>query len=141
LEEDGITTAIVTGLVGFIRYSFENVGARGLAKLFTIPGSAAARESVISKMLVNGSVQVSKTAAYHLARERYYIPSQAMALAVKFGKRTPDPQGVPNLFMYTVGASRSFATKDGNKISFGTLEVLVNEVTGVVFHAMYRSIK
>ena len=48
-----------------------------------------------------------------------------------------DPQGVAGQFMYRIGAS--YWRSMDNRLSRGTLEVLVNEGSGIITHVMYRS--
>lgn len=64
--------------------------------------TAASR--VASSSLANGDAIVNRS----------YIPVNAILETVRAGERIPDPQGVANHFMYTIGSGR------------GKLEVLVD---------------
>lgn len=128
----------VTGVSGLMRaFSGKDAagnkvgtGARlfegGMAALGIAPIGRGAR--VAEKLVdASGSLRVSKTVANQLAGERSYIPSMAILEAVRAGKRVPDPQGVADHFMYTIGAKN------------GTLDVLVDEASHQIRHVLYRS--
>ncbi|MGP1352057.1 MAG: RHS repeat-associated core domain-containing protein, partial [Parasphingopyxis sp.] len=140
LEEDFVTTGVVTAVAGAIasgiRWGLGRLGIRSTAS-GVAPDSAALLSRAI---LPSGALNTSRTVAAQLAGQRSYIPVQAITQALSAGVRRPDPQGVANQFMYTITAGRTFLNSVGQRRwSSGTLEVLINERTGQIVHVLYRS--
>lgn len=103
-----------------------------LASEATIAGRLTTAARVIDDA---GALRTTTTVARHLSGQRSYIPTQAILETIKGGTRIPDPQGVVGRFMYTAQA----AQRTGGKTSVGTLEVLINEIEGVVEHVLFKS--
>jgi RHS repeat-associated protein len=92
-------------------------------------GIAAARDLVAAKVITAGEIRLSKTAANSVA-SRPYVTEWSVRTTIQAGKRTTDPQGAAGRFMYTVEAKL-------NKTK-GKFEVLVNEETNTVEHAVFK---
>ena len=58
------------------------------------------------------------------------VPHHILKLAIKHGKRTPDPQGAAGAFMYKIPMIRN-----GKEY---TLEVLLREADNTVLHFLYK---
>jgi hypothetical protein len=91
-----------------------------------LPGRAA----VLNRLVEGGALRTTETVARQLAGSRSFIPTQAILETVASGQRVADPQGVKGLFMYSADVVYGAGRK--------TLDVLVNEETGVVAHALVK---
>ena len=101
-------------------------GLKGIGMLgATLKG--AENVNVLTKA---GELRLSETAAKSIANRAYVTPL-SLQEAIAGGVRAPDPQGVAGRFMYTVESTY-------NK-SAGKFEVLVNEMTNTVEHALFKS--
>jgi RHS repeat-associated protein len=90
------------------------------------------RQAVVDSVTApSGRMYFSATTARHLETTRQYISNLSIRETILHGTRIPDPQGVAGQFMYRIGASY----RNGS----GTLEVLVDEVNGVINHVNYMS--
>ncbi|MFE8646397.1 hypothetical protein ACFX58_15050 [Sphingomonas sp. NCPPB 2930] len=78
-------------------------------------------------------IRLSASVKEKYAVTRPYITPLSVRETIAGGLRTPDPQGIPGRFMYTIDAVY-------NK-SIGKFEVLVNELNSTVEHALFRSDK
>ncbi len=58
------------------------------------------------------------------------VPHHILKLAIRFGTRTPDPQGVVGAFRYVIPMVRN-----GRQY---TLEVVLREADKTVLHFLYR---
>lgn len=78
----------------------------------------------------SGPLNFTATTAARLANPARRVPQHILKLALRFGKRTPDPQGVPGAFRYVVPMVRN-----GKEY---TLEVVIREADRTVLHFLYR---
>jgi RHS repeat-associated protein len=119
------------------------IGLAGLASSLarSAPAIVEAAPSVVSRLMrSDGSLNTSATVARQLETTRSYIPTQAITQTIEGGVRTVDPQGVAGQYMYTAPASRTFVNAAGTeRVSHGTLEVLVDEQNNVINHVLYKS--
>ncbi len=99
--------------------------------------SAAAVSSTITaamrtafKGLSVRNLKFTTTTAARMATKGRYVPLHILHLALKHGKRVPDPQGVKGAFMYTAKMTR-------NKTEY-TLEVVVREADWTILHFLYK---
>jgi hypothetical protein len=91
--------------------------------------ATADRAGVLGKALTSeGTLNTSQTVARQLAGQRGFIPVQSILDTIGSGARIADPQGVAGQFMY-----RAAAAFNGSE---GTLEVLVDEASGQINHAV-----
>jgi hypothetical protein len=114
------------------------LAAEGAITTLGIAGLAgnASRAGVVASVLgEGGALKTSQTVANHLAGDRSFIPSQAITETIKGGARVGDAQGAAGHFMYTSEAS----IQVGGKSSQGFLNVLVDEIQGVINHVLYKS--
>ena len=107
----------------------------GVVKLETaVAKELVAREALASKVLTeSGELRLSASVADKYASARPYVTPLSVQETIVGGVRHSDPQGVAGRFMYTVDTIY-------NK-SAGKFEVLVNEITNTVEHAVFKSNK
>jgi hypothetical protein len=115
--------------LAFVAHPAYATRGAGLAARFA---TTAERASVLEKVITSeGALNTSQTVARQLAGQRSFIPAQSILDTIGSGARVADPQGVAGQFMYRAGAAFNDAT--------GTLEVLVDEVSGQIRHVLFRS--
>jgi RHS repeat-associated protein len=108
-------------------------GSLGIAMLIPAvitDGQSAAAGTAARLLTAEGTLKTSATVANQLSAGRSYIPIQSVLDTVASGSRIPDPQGVAGQFMY-----RAEAWYNNSR---GTLEVLVDEMTGQINHILFR---
>jgi hypothetical protein len=98
------TRALAAVVVGAMRATFKKLSARSL----TFTATSAARMGVSGR----------------------YVPIHILHLALKYGKRSPDPQGVQGAFLYTIKM-----LKNGREY---VLEVVVREQDWTILHFLYK---
>lgn len=128
----------VAGTLAMLPLSGSGLAAEGAITTLGIAGLAgnASRAGVIASVIgESGALRTSQTVANHLATDRSFIPSQAVTETIKGGARVGDAQGAAGHFMYTSEASMQV----GGKASQGFLEVLVDEVKGIISHVLFKS--
>ncbi|WP_233866850.1 hypothetical protein [Paraburkholderia adhaesiva] len=74
----------------------------------------------------------------HMKEPGRFVPVHILRLAIKYGKRTPDPRGTPGFFMYKIAVTRLGRYQVGKKY---ILEVLVKEKDYIIYHFQYSPIK
>jgi hypothetical protein len=87
-------------------------------------------------------LKFARTPAEHMLNPGRYVPAHIQRLAIKYGKRIPDPQGAPGVFLYKAPMAKLFKRmKDGNPLyqkETRELEVLVRESDWTILHFLYR---
>jgi hypothetical protein len=82
-------------------------------------------------------LQFTETTARHMANPGRFVPVHILHLAVKYGKRMPDPQKVAGVFRYEIPMWR-FMKRGATYIrETKTLEVVVRESDWTILHFMY----
>ncbi len=76
------------------------------------------------------SLKFTATTAARMATKGRHVPLHILHLAIKYGKRVPDPQGAKGAFLYTVKMFRN-----GTEY---TLEVVVREADWTILHFLYK---
>jgi hypothetical protein len=76
------------------------------------------------------SLKFTATTAARMAAKGRHVPLHILHLAIKYGKRSVDPQGVKGAFLYT---TKMF--KNGTAY---TLEVVVRESDWTILHFLYK---
>lgn len=76
----------------------------------------------------------TETAARHMGEPGRQAPVQILQLAVRYGRKTPDPQGVSGLFMYTIPIRVVRNGRSSEKV----LEVLMRDKDFTIFHFLYK---
>jgi hypothetical protein len=95
---------------------------------------------IANKVMVDGKLRATGTVNKQLYGDRSYIPVQSILGTIEYGKRSPDPQGIPGFYMYTSSAVRIYPQADlTTRTSVGRLEVLVNESNFTIAHVMFKS--
>ncbi|MGB9632210.1 MAG: DUF4157 domain-containing protein [Chloroflexaceae bacterium] len=77
-----------------------------------------------------GALNFTGTTAARMADPARRVPHHILKLAIRFGTRSPDPQGVVGAFRYTIPMIRN-----GRQY---TLEVVIRESDRTVLHFLYR---
>lgn len=85
---------------------------------------------VIFKRLTASSLKFTATTATRMATPGRYVPIHILHLAIKYGKRVADPQGIKGVFQYTIPM-----IKNGKKY---LLEVVVREKDWTILHFLYK---
>jgi len=128
----GIFRAIGKGVVTGIIRTAPKVAAltatRISARVLAISVLGAMRTAF--KGLTVRSLKFTATTAARMATKGRYVPMHILHLAIKYGKRTADPQGVKGAFLYTM---KMFKT--GKEY---TLEVVVRESDWTILHFLYK---
>ncbi len=84
--------------------------------------------------LMQRPLRFAATPLEHMKNPDRFVPVHILRLAIKYGKRFPDPQGKAGLFMY-----RCQMTAHGGKKYM--LEVLVRESDYTILHFLYEYLK
>ncbi|WP_175719773.1 hypothetical protein [Burkholderia anthina] len=75
--------------------------------------------------------------AEHMANPGRFVPVHILHLALKYGRRMPDPQSVAGVFRYEIQMSR-FVKRGATFIrERKTLEIVVRESDWTILHFMY----
>jgi hypothetical protein len=77
-----------------------------------------------------GSLKFTATTAARMATPGRFVPVHILHLAIKFGKRTADPQGIKGAFLYTTRM-----LKNGREY---TLEVVLRESDQTILHFLFK---
>lgn len=121
----------VKGVTTLLRPASRAAAASALRVSATaLSGVLTAAMRTTFKGLSVRSLKFTSTTAARMATKGRYVPLHILHLALKHGKRVPDPQGVKGAFMYTTKITR-------NKTEY-TLEVVVRESDWTVLHFLYK---
>jgi len=149
MEEDGLETPLVDPLdLIFFMGGVVRFAGKGVLSLFT-KTSAKFMASGASKLLANhiarailgamrstfrglsvNTLKFTATTAARMAASGRHVPIHILHLALKYGKRVPDPQGVKGAFQYTTKI-----LKNGKKY---TLDIVVREKDWTILHFLYK---
>ena len=152
LEEPGLSSPLIDplDLIFFVGGIFRAIG-RGIITgiVRTAPRVAATTAirvtsgrlavSVLGAMrsifrgLTIRSLKFTATTSARMATSGRFVPVHILHLAIKYGRRVADPQGVQGAFQYTI---KMF--KNGRPYN---LEVVVRESDWTILHFVYRSIR
>jgi hypothetical protein len=114
------------GLRGLTEWGMKGVGSSmGRATLFGLRARYYA--------LMQRPLQFATKPLVHMQNPGRYVPVHVLRLAIKYGKRTPDPQGTKGLFMYTYPMMR-------NGRSY-VLEILVRERDYTILHFVFEPVR
>lgn len=100
-----------------------------------------------SRLLHIKSLRFTSTTAAHMANPGRFVPVHILHLAIKYGKRMPDPQKVTGVFRYEIQMTRfvkrSTPEKGGKQIvnyvkELKDLEVVVRESDWTILHFLYK---
>jgi len=149
LEEDGLETPLVDPIdLVFFMGGIIRVAGKGVLSLFS-KTSAKVLSAGATRLLANSltgailgamrsafkglsanSLKFTATTAARMAASGRHVPIHILHLAIKYGKRVPDPQGVKGAFMYTANI-----LKNGKKYA---LEIVVREKDWTILHFLYK---
>lgn len=115
------------GLRGLTNWGVRGVGAS--LERATLYGLRARYYALMQRPL-----RFAATPLKHMKNPDRFVPVQILRLAIKYGKRFPDPQGKAGLFLY-----RCQMTANGGKKYM--LEVLVRESDYTILHFVYENLK
>lgn len=96
------------------------------------------------RLLVPSAQQLkfARTPAEHMLNPGRYVPIHIQRLAIKYGKRTPDPHGTAGLFLYKTPMVKLFKRTVNGQTQYikeiKELEVLVREADWTIMHFLYR---
>ena len=76
------------------------------------------------------ALKFTATTAAHMATKGRYVPVHILHLAIKYGKRSADPQKIKGAFLYTTKMLRN-----GKEY---VLEVVVRESDWTILHFLYK---
>ena len=82
------------------------------------------------KRLTANSLKFTATTVSRMSTPGRYVPVHILHLAIKYGKRVADPQGVKGAFQYTIPM-----IKNGKKY---ILEIVVREKDWTILHFLYK---
>lgn len=82
-------------------------------------------------------LQFTETVAKHMANPGRFVPIHILYLAIKYGKRMPDPRKVAGVFRYEIPMSRLVKRGAIYVREKKTLEVVVRESDWTILHFMY----
>lgn len=82
-------------------------------------------------------LKFTETTARHMANAGRRVPIHILHLAIKFGKRSPDPQKVAGVFRYEIPMTRLVKRGSVYSRETKTLEVVVRESDWTILHFMY----
>lgn len=102
-------------------------GMRGLVVTLGRASLPMLRASV--RQVLAGELKFTATTAARMAIKARYVPLHILKLAVRHGKRVPDPQGVIGAFEYTIPMTR-------NGVAY-TLKVVLREADNTILHFHY----
>lgn len=119
------------GLRGLTEWGIKGIGSQiGRETLFGLRARYYA--------LAQRPLQFSAKALVRMKEPGRFVPVHILRLAIKYGVRTPDPQGEAGLYMYKIAMSRLGKNQVGKDY---ILEVLVNEKDYIIYHFQYDPIK
>jgi hypothetical protein len=134
-------------LIGPALVKVTRAGFGTAARLATERGAVSATSKIASgilpflrRRLLGLSVkrlQFTETTARHMANPGRFVPIHILHLAIKHGKRMPDPQKVAGVFRYEVRISRFVKRGTIFVREPKTLEVVVRESDWTILHFMY----
>jgi hypothetical protein len=140
---DPIDLIMIVGAIGrlflrsMIRAGVEaagELGARGAVRGISIAAAAELRYAF--RRLVQRELQFTATTAARMAEPGRFVPVNILKLAVRFGVREADPQGVPGAFQYTIKMFKG-AKRLGDPAREYVPRVVVRERDWTVLHFDY----
>jgi hypothetical protein len=128
----GIFRGIGKGAVTGVARTASKVVATGAARVTTKRLVAVVVSSMrtVFKRLSVQSLKFTETTAARMATRGRYVPVHILHLALKYGKRVADPQGVKGAFLYTINL-----VKNGEEYA---LEIVVREKDWTILHFLYK---
>jgi len=128
----GIVRITSKGVLSLFSKTSSKVMALGATKLLAqhLTGTiVGAMRSVFRGLSVN-SLKFTTITAARMAASGRHVPIHILQLALKYGKRAPDPQGVKGAFLYTTKV-----IKNGKRYA---LEIVVREKDWTILHFLYK---
>lgn len=151
IEESPLETPLIDPydliLIGPAVVKFMRAGFSAVARLATGRAAVSATSKITSRILpllrsrLQGlsvkRLQFTETTAKHMANPGRFVPVHILHLAIKYGKRIPDPQKVAGVFRYEIRMSRFVKRGRTFVREQKTLEVVVRESDWTILHFMY----
>ncbi len=152
IEEPGLGTPLFDPIdVVLIVGSFGRVAIRGLWRLGleesgalaakaasrTLAAEAVGNLRAAFRAAVQRELNFTATTAARMADPSRYVPVNILRLALRFGRREADPQGVTGAFRYTVEMFKG-PKQLGGPVRRYTLRVVVREGDWTVLHFHYE---
>jgi hypothetical protein len=128
----GMFRTISKGAVTGVARTASKAVATAAAQVTTkrLAGVVVGAMRTIFKRLSVHSLKFTATTAARMATRGRYVPVYILHLALKYGKRVADPQGVKGAFLYTVTL-----LKNGEEY---VLEIVVREKDWTILHFLYK---
>jgi hypothetical protein len=111
-----------------------DVAGKATARVIASTGTAALRYAF--RRLVQRELQFTAKTAARMAQPGRYVPVDILKLAVRYGVRDADPQGVPGAFRYTIPMLKA-AKRLGDPPRRYILRVIVRERDWTILHFHY----
>lgn len=134
-------------LIGPAIVKFVRAGFSAIPRLTSGSAAASATSKIANRILPllrsrmqrlsAKPLQFTETTARHMANPGRFVPIHILQLAIKHGRRTPDPQKVAGVFRYEVRMSRFVKRGPTYARETKTLEVVVRESDRTILHFMY----
>ncbi len=134
-------------LIGPAAVKFMRNGFSAATRLATGRAATSATSKITAKTLpllrnrLQGfpakRLQFTETTAKHMTNPGRFVPIHIIHLAIKHGKRIPDPQKVAGVFRYEIQMSRFVKRGTVFVREQKTLEVIVRESDWTILHFMY----
>lgn len=124
------------GLLRAIGKGTGSIAARAVGRGSVVIGGRTLSAAVTGAMrtafrrLSVQSLKFTATTAERMATRGRYVPVHILHLALKYGRRSPDPQRVQGAFLYTIKM-----LKNGKEYA---LEVIVREKDWTILHFMFK---
>lgn len=134
-------------LIGSAALKLIRTGFNTVSRLVTGRAAVSATSRMTSRMLpllrsrLQGlpvrRLQFTETTAKHMVNPGRFVPVHILHLAIKYGRRMPDPQKVAGVFRYEIEMSRFVKRGTIFIRERKTLEVVVRESDWTILHFMY----
>jgi hypothetical protein len=146
----GLGTSLLRKTVGFFsnhpaRY-VPTMGIVARGGLYLAKKTLATLRSTFRAVKFRGTLKFTETAGKHMLEQGRYVPLHLLKTAVKYGKRTPDPQGKKGIFKYVMTIYREKPSRlkiiddsyKGAIFNKYELEVVIKESENLIVHFLYK---
>ena len=124
------------GLLRAVGKGAGSIAARAVGRGSVVIGGRTLSAAVTGAMrtafrrLSVQSLKFTATTAERMATRGRYVPVHILHLAIKYGRRSPDPQRVQGAFLYTIKM-----LKNGKEYA---LEIVVREKDWTILHFLFK---
>jgi hypothetical protein len=124
------------GLLRGVGKGIGSIAARATSRGSVVVGGRTLSAAVTGAMrtafgrLSSKNLQFTATTAARMATPGRHVPVHILQLAIKYGRRAPDPQRVQGAFLYTIKM-----LKNGKQYA---LEIVVREKDWTILHFLFK---